>query len=150
MGSAWSCPACRRRFAKRNQAHSCSSRSVESHFEGKPAALRAVFARLVRELKKTGPLRVDAVSGSINLISRHHFAGVHVRKEYLRLGFILDRELRHPRILRVERLGPRRIGHFVRVHSLRDLNAELLGWLAEAQAMQTRTGRSETSRASAR
>jgi len=54
----------------------------------------------------------------------------------LRVGFILDREIRDARISRTERVGPGRISHHVVVRSVGDLDAQLLGWLAEEQAMQ--------------
>jgi hypothetical protein len=82
---------------------------------------------------------VDAVASTINLISTHHFGGIAVRRNYLHVGFILDHEIRDGRISRAERVGPHRVSHHVLVRSLNDLDAQLLGWLAEAQAMQGRT-----------
>jgi hypothetical protein len=38
----------------------------------------------------------------------------------------------------VRRVGPRRVGHEVILRSAEELDAELLGWLAEAQALQAR------------
>lgn len=137
----WTCPACRREFARRNQAHSCKTRGIDDHFRGKGATLRSLFDAVVCALDQSGPLRVDAVEGTINLVSKHHFGGIAVRRGYLRVGFILDREIRHERISRSERIGPRRVLHLVRVRSLSDVDDRLLGWLAEAQAMQAGTRR---------
>ena len=134
----WICPRCSRRFANRQQAHSCRVHSIDDHFRGKDPNLRSLFDALRRALERTGPLRVDAVQSTINLISTHHFAGIAVRREYLRVGFISDREIRSSRIFRAERMGPHRVSHHVHVRSLCDLDAQLLGWLAEAQAMQAR------------
>jgi hypothetical protein len=61
-----------------------------------------------------------------------------VRKDHLRIGFLADHEIFSPRLSRVQRLGPRRFAYHVAVHSPADLDAELLGWLAEAQALQGR------------
>ena len=134
----WTCSLCGRRFAKSKQAHSCRVHSIDDHFRGKDPTLRTLFDALRRALGRSGPLRVDAVESTINLVSKHHFAGIAVRREYLRVGFILDREIHDERILRAERVGPRRISHHVLIRSLSDLDAQLLGWLAEAQAMQAR------------
>lgn len=101
--------------------------------------MRRVFDALVRRLERSGPLRIDAVESTVNLVSHHHFAGICVRSEYLRVGFILDHEIVDKRIARRQRIGPRRVGHHVQVRSLEDVDAQLLGWLAEAQAMQART-----------
>lgn len=61
--SLWICPICGRRFAKTKQAHSCKAQSVVNHFSGKDPRLKAIFESLIRKLKRTGPLRVDAVNG---------------------------------------------------------------------------------------
>lgn len=84
----WVCPDCRRDFAKAKQWHSCAVRGIDSHFTGKKAPMKALFADLVERLKRTGPLRVDAVKSGINFASKHHFGGVRVRDGYLRVGFL--------------------------------------------------------------
>jgi hypothetical protein len=113
--------------------------SVADHFRGKAPQLRRLFESLRRSLSRTGPLRLDAVRSSINLVSGHHFGGVAVRRDHLRVGFLADHEIKSARISRVERVGPRRVAHHVSVYSTNDLDDELLGWLADAQAMQARS-----------
>ena len=137
----WICRVCGRKFAKTKQAHSCRTRSVGHHFTGKDPRLKEIFESLIRKLKTTGPLRVDAVASTINLVSKHHFGGIAIRRDYLRVGFISDHEIRDRRICRAERVGPHRVSHHVLVSSLSDLDAQLLGWLSEAQAMQAHTER---------
>ena len=53
-----------------------------------------------------------------------------------RVGLIADHEIRDQRISRAERVGPHRVSHHVLVRSLDDVDAQLLAWLADAQAMQ--------------
>ena len=133
---AWHCPQCGREFRTRNQWHSCVSYTVEGHFEGKPPELREAFERLVGELRRLGPVRVDAVKTGINLAGRAHFGGVRVQTDRLRVGFLLGRQLDDPRILRTERLGPALVGHSVAVRSPANVDEQLLGWLAEAYALK--------------
>jgi hypothetical protein len=135
--AAWICPTCGRRFARARQAHSCKPQSIDSHFAGKDPALRDLFDRLLRSLRKTGPLRVDAVKTSINLVSRHHFGGVSVRRDHLRLGFLAKTAISHPRIVRHEPLGPERVGHSVVIRGKKDIDSTLLAWLTDAQRMQS-------------
>jgi len=132
----WTCPLCGRRFAKPKQTHSCKVRTIDDHFRGKDPNLRSLFDAIRRALERSGPLRVDAVESTINLVSKHHFGAISVRREYLRVGFIANHEIRDERISRAERVGPHRVGHDVLVRSLDDVDAELPGWLADAQAMQ--------------
>ena len=135
--TGWSCPTCHRRFARSKQWHSCKPRCIDSHFAGKDPALRRLFDALIRELKKTGPIRIDAVETSINLISRHHFGGIMVRRKYLRLGFLAPKAIDSARIVRRETLGPNRVGHSVAIGDGKDIDRELLRWLADAQRLQS-------------
>jgi hypothetical protein len=140
--ASWSCPSCGRQFARASQAHSCKVRAIDDHFREKNPALRSLFDAIRRSLERSGPLRVDAVKSTINLIGDHHFGAVAVRREYLRIGFLLDREIddgacAQERIVTAERLGPRRFGYYVVVRTRGDVDEQLLGWLREAQALQS-------------
>ena len=134
----WRCGRCGRRFARTRQAHSCRVRSVVDHFRGRDPRLKALFDTLVRRLAKTGPIRVDAVESSIHLASLYHFAGIAVRRGYLRAGFAADRRVDDRRIERIERIGPRRWVHRLAIRSMADLDDELVGWFAMAQALANR------------
>lgn len=133
----WVCPSCGRRFAKTNQWHSCEARDIETHFRGKSPELKSLFETLIQELKKRGPIHIDAVKTSINLISKHHFGGITVRHGYLRVGFLARKLIPSSRIVRTLPLGANRVAHAVIVRTRSDIDEELLEWLAEAQAMQS-------------
>ena len=135
--SFWRCSECEREFRLENQWHSCVRRSVEDHFEGKPEEVRRTFVRLVGELERLGPIRVDAVKSGINIAGRAHFAGARPQKDGLRVGFLLGRRLEHPRVLRAEWVGGRVYAHSVKLAREEDLD-ELLGWLAEAYELKGR------------
>jgi hypothetical protein len=136
-GTLWACPRCGREFAKRNQWHSCLAYDVDGHFAGKDPRLREIFDLLVAKMEEFGPLRFDAVRRTINLIARHHLGGVEVQKKALRLGFLHDEPLESERFVRVARLGPHRVGHTVKLHSVDDVDDELLGWLKKAYELQS-------------
>jgi hypothetical protein len=137
-GHTWRCSVCKRTFAKRNQAHSCQVSTVAAHFQGKDPQLRLIFDEICRAVERTGPLRVDAAKTTIHLVSLHHFGGVNVRKDSLRVGFMSNRALRSPRLTGEERLGSNRFAYHVTVRSLADIDDELVSWLAAAQEMQAR------------
>ena len=88
-------------------------------------------------MRKFGPLRVDAVKSTINLVSKYHFGGIAVRTSYLRLGFLSDRAIAHPRVVRTERAGTSKVVNYVLLRSPRDVNRELVGWLRQAHQMQS-------------
>jgi hypothetical protein len=137
-GVEWTCPRCGRRFVKPNQAHSCRRVDVESHFTGKPPELRRLFGLLTMALEREGPLRVDAVPASIHLVSGYHFAGVRVRRDHLRVGFLATTVIEDARIVRRQVLGPNRVEHEVILRSDRDLTPRVRRWLAAAQRLQAR------------
>jgi len=131
MNKLWRCPVCGRTFAKPNQWHSHSSTNIESHFEARPKA-KAIFDVLVARLKSFGPMSVDAVKNSINLVARHHFGSAHPSKAGLRVGFLLHRKVETERITSHEWAGGAHWGHHVKLKNPGDIDEELLAWLKEA------------------
>ena len=136
--SLWTCPACARRFAKKNQWHSCDTHKVEHHLRRAHPRVIQAYDQLVSRLRKLRSLRIDAVKSSINLASRYHFGGVAIKRNYLRIGFLAEEIIDDERIVRVEKVGPRRIAHTVIVRSPDDLDDTVMGWLGNAYRLQSR------------
>ena len=132
----WTCPNCQRSFSKNHQPHSCQTSSTEVHFKGKNPVAMEIYNALVAQLRRFGEFRVDAVKTSINLIHKYHFGSVTVKDEGLRLGFVSDEPIRSARIVQTQELGPSRVGHSVKLQSASEVDAELLGWLRTAHALQ--------------
>ncbi|MBI3466325.1 MAG: hypothetical protein HY000_25215 [Planctomycetes bacterium] len=134
----WKCPNCGRAFAKNNQWHSCEVHTVEDHFRGKPPVLKKTFDRLVARLGELGPLRVDAVKSTIHFFaSKFCFGGVYVRKDHVRLSFLCEDAIQDTRIVRTLRVGPRRVGHRVKLTSPSDVNERLMSWLRKSYKLQS-------------
>jgi len=69
------------------------------------------------------------------------FAGVSLRKDHMRIGFLLARVLPdHARIVQRGALGKTRMGHAVALRTKADVDAELIGWLREAYALKAARG----------
>lgn len=128
----WRCPVCGRRFAKRKQAHSCRPVSLDSHFEGKATPLKDLFEHLCKQLRRFGPLRIDAVKTSINLIPKHHMGGVRVLRDRLHVGFVLGRRVQNPRILLKLQVSQSAYLYAVDIAKRDDLDPALLSLLKEA------------------
>ena len=135
--TTWQCPRCRRRFAKRNQWHSCRPLPPSAHFRNKPKELWSIYNALVRGVRQFGPVRIDAVKTGINLTSRYHFGGVDVRRDYLRVGFLSDKVIRNTRIVKTQRLGPAKVAHTVWLRTCDDVDDQLLGWFRRAYTLQS-------------
>ena len=133
----WKCPDCGRNFVKKNQAHSCRAHTIDHHFRGKNPQRRQTYELLLARLREFGPLRVDAVQSSINLVSKYHFGGVSVRKNHLRLGFLSDGVIDDERVIKRQRQGPNKVSHWVVLRSPGDVDPKLMGWLRKAYILQS-------------
>jgi len=106
--------------------------TVDEHFEGKSDELRAIYDRLVSLAEKFGPVVQDPKKTSIHLNRKTAFAGVAVRKEHIVLTIKSDRPIKSPRIFKSEQTSTNRFHHEIKLAKLKDLDAQLLGWLRAA------------------
>ena len=133
----WRCPNCGRKFVRTNQAHSCRRSRVENHFEFKNFRLSQTFEVLLAKLRNLGPLRIDAVRSSINLISKYHFGGVQVHRDHLTIGFLSQRTINDKRIQKAEKVGTQKFIHFVKIRTPDEVDKKLVKWLANAYHLQS-------------
>ena len=134
--AGWTCPRCRRLFARAKQSHSCKVQTIDTHFVDKEPSLRELFDFLMGKLERARPFRVDAVKTSINLIGPRQFGGISVRGSFLRLEFLAREPIHSLRIVERQVLGTNRVSHAVLIAREGDIDGELLGWLADAQRLQ--------------
>ena len=127
----WTCPRCGKSYVARNLWHSCVIVPLEQHFEGRPAA-RDLFRVLVSAMEREGPVTISVSKTRIELMTRARFAGVQVRRDWLRLGFWLKREIASPRFARVDHYGKDHV-YQLELRDPMQLDDELLAWLREAR-----------------
>lgn len=133
----WTCPKCGRSFSRAEQSHSCRpAPTLDEHFAGKPAELRAAFDKLVNALEKEGPLRVDPVATNVHLVAGSAFASAKPMTKKMRVEFLLDKPVASPRIVKTERLSATRHAMHVDVTGPKDVDAELLGWMRAAYRLR--------------
>src|SRR3954466_12267644 len=128
----WRCPDCRRQFANRNQSHACGRSTLASHFDGKPAKVRAIFDRLLALAKQNGPVIVLPEKTRIAFQVRMSFAAFVIRRNWVDGHVVLARRLESPRFRRIETFSPRNHLHAFRLTGAEEVDAEVRGWLAEA------------------
>jgi hypothetical protein len=134
--AGWRCPRCDRTFARARQAHSCRTVSLEHHLRH-GAVIQALFDRLVGEVERqVGRCEVVSLPCCIHLRGTYDFLAVLPKRDRLEVRFTLARRVVSPRIDRSEQTS--RTGHKHRLHlaSQEDIDAELLGWIAEAYGRQ--------------
>lgn len=129
----WTCPRCGAKLVTRNLWHACGPYTVEGFLQGKGPEARALFRGFEALLRRCGPVRAAPAKTRVAFMVRVRFAGVSALSDRgMTIAFGLPYALRSPRIRKVERLGPRWWGHWMRITSPEELDAELLGWLREA------------------
>ena len=135
----WRCQTCGRRFASRNQQHSCGLQSLEKHFEGRSTEVRDIFNAFLMELRSLGRVTVLPEKTRIAFQTRMSFAQLTIRRNWITGHLVLARRIMSPKFIRVETISPRNHVHHFRLETLRDLGSELRMYMAEAY----RVGRQE-------
>lgn len=140
MGSLWECPRCGRRFANRNQWHSCLELTVEEHLAGKSELAGAIYREVVGALGRCGVFRTHPQKSRVAFIARMTFAGLRLAERWADLSFITPTPVPSHRIRRVDLYGPTSWGHVVRLRAVDAVDDEVVEWLCRAH----RRGEQET------
>lgn len=106
--------------------------SETDHLKDKETVVSATYKKLIDNLEKFGPLKIEPKKTSIHLGNRFGFAGVYTRSNYINLEVHLNHKLTSKRIVKVEQASPNRFHHTIKLSSVKDIDKELLGWLKEA------------------
>ena len=111
----WQCPACGRAFANRNQSHACGRYDLESHFAGKPPAVRAIFESFLAMLERFGPVTLLPEKTRIAFQARMSFAQLTVRRNWVLGHLVLARRAEDPIFTKAETFSPRNHVHHFRL-----------------------------------
>jgi hypothetical protein len=96
-------------------------------------AARAVYRRLVQELRTLGPVKVEEKKTSLHLVAGDRaFVGVHPRKSGLVLQIVTTTPLKGGRIRKVEQVSAHRFHNTVKLETEAEVDRELIGWLRTA------------------
>jgi len=129
----WVCPHCDREFGRAKQSHTCvPAGTVDDSFAGHPPQQRAVYDAVLDHLLSLGPVHEDATGVGVFLKRDRKLAEVRPRSRDVTLALFLPREVRHPRITRVYRVGAHRIVHVIPLRAPGEVDDEVCGWLTEA------------------
>jgi hypothetical protein len=106
--------------------------SLEEYFSTGPAREKPIFEAVHAHLKTLGPVHVEPVSVGIFLKCGRTFAELRPMRDWVALSFSLRRRVDHALIRRkvVDYHG--RYYHVVNLREAADLDADILGWLADA------------------
>jgi hypothetical protein len=133
--SLWRCRKCGRRFANRNQTHTCAAlHDLDHHFDGRDPIVRELFDLVVTAVHSIGPVTILPEKTRIAFQVRMSFAQVTPRKRWLDGHVVLARRLstlgfEDRDVLAAEspaRIPPERPG---------DVDATFVAWMREAYAV---------------
>lgn len=131
----WTCPACGRGFANRNQSHACGRHELEAHFAGRAPEIRALYDALLARVRACGPVTVLPEKTRIAFQVRMSFAVAIPRRGWLDGHLVLARRVESPLFRRIETISPRNHVHHFRLRTPADLTPELDALLREAYAV---------------
>jgi Domain of unknown function (DUF5655) len=131
----WQCPKCKRKFANRNQSHFCGNYDLQSHFEGKPREVRAIYDAVLKAIRRCGPVTVLPEKTRIAFQVRMSFAQLTTRSRWVDGHVVLARRFEQPRFRKIETFSPRNHVHYFRLTSAAEVDEEVESWLKEAYAV---------------
>ena len=132
----WTCPKCGRRFANRNQTHTCADlHDLEHHFVGREPIVRELFDRVAGAVRAIGPVIILPEKTRIAFQVRMSFAQVTPRKRWLDGHVVLARRLEHPRFRKIETFSPRNHLHAFRLEHPNEVDETFAEWMREAYAV---------------
>ena len=106
------------------------------HLTGKEPVVSTMYGKLIKELMKFGPLRIEPKKTSIHLCNRFGFAGVYTRKDYINLEIHLSHKVSGKNVTKVEQASANRYHHTIKLTSPKEIDKALLGWLKEAYILK--------------
>lgn len=130
----WTCPACGRAFANRNQSHACGRHDLAAHFEGRSAKVRAIYDAFLAMLEGFGPVTVLPERTRIAFQVRMSFAQLTVRRNWVLGHLVLARRVEDPLFSRIESFSPRNHLHAFRLDALEEVD-RLSDYAREAYAV---------------
>lgn len=131
----WLCPACRRKFANRNQSHFCGRYELKSHFKGKPAAIRQLFRCLVARIRQLGPVIILPEKTRIAFQVRMSFAAVQIQSSKIVGHLVLAHRHEQPCFHRIDSISRQNHVHHFNLQKPEDLTEELCQFITKAYAV---------------
>jgi hypothetical protein len=103
--------------------------------------VRAIYDRILAASRDLGPVAEEPKATSIHLVAGSAFAGVHPKKDRLRLNLVTTGKIDSPRVRKTERVSANRWHNEVDIASPEEIDPEVLGWLNEAYRRSAQRGR---------
>ena len=132
----WTCPKCKRRFKRKNQQHSCIVISSASLFEKREPALKKLYDKIVKEVKKLGEYREETVKPDVIFFkTKSTFLGIKVKKAHLEIEFFLEKLENVPPVSKYLQTSKNRVVHLVPIDQAGEIDQQLINWIKRSYAL---------------
>jgi hypothetical protein len=121
MTAVWTCPKCHRAFRRVRQRHACGLGSRAALLRGRPSDLVLLYRSLEDTVRSFGEVEIVTRERYALFRTTRIFADLTVMRDALRLVVHLDREVRVPCFVKVQRGSPNRVAHVTLLRSAPEL-----------------------------
>lgn len=133
----WICPKCERRFARRNQSHSCARHTAEEHLRGVEQSVLEVYEAFADVVAGCGPYELASTRSQIGFRVKRIFCGVVPRESALDGYLDLPRKVSSSRFDHVADYTDKLWVHHLTLRSTDEVDAEFAGWIQESYRVGT-------------
>ena len=116
MSKSWTCPACGRTFAQKNQRHACGTGDRRSVLRDRPEALVRLYASIEAFAKSLGPVEVVARDRYVLFRSVRIFADLVMMTDAVRIAIHLRRRVDDAIFFKIVS-GPRAVTHVAKLRT---------------------------------
>jgi hypothetical protein len=121
MTEVWTCPKCHRAFRRVHQRHACGIGSRAALLRDRPPDLVLLYGSLEDTVRSFGEVEIVTRERYALFRTTRIFADLTVMRDALRLVVHLDREVRVPCFIKVQRGSPNRVAHVTLLRSASEL-----------------------------
>ena len=129
---AWTCPDCKRVFARNKQAHSCKSYDLDPLFAKSNQGVRDLYDHLLLLVSKFGPIDVRVGTFSISIRNLSTFVEIIPERNHMTITFIRDEKLDEFPIYQSYQRSKHRCSNLIKVESKDEIDEQLINWLNDA------------------
>jgi hypothetical protein len=132
----WTCPSCRRLFARKGQAHACRAAAEQLSLRNRPEAVVQAYQALAARMRPLGPMETFEAARAVLYRTARIFADIVVMTDGVRIALHAERPLEDPVFFKVVSDG-RKVTHVAKLRDSADVE-RIARYLAQAYAFSLR------------
>jgi len=110
--------------------------SSASLFEKREPALKKLYDRIVKEVKKLGEYREETVQPDVIFFkTKSTFLGIKVKKDHLEIEFFLEKLENIPPVSKYLQTSKNRVVHLVPIGQAGDIDRQLINWIKRSYVL---------------